>query len=690
MPSDFIARTQGLSEAKIIRIHAVPSETGQTRVMNEMLSNPGNQEKDPVQTAVILPDEQILLPVLQNLSDTIPEVNISMGYPLSSSPAGSLFEKLSLLQRKRVVRNAKIFFRHQELIDIFNHPYIKTITNFYPDHLTEKIRSQNQIWLTREEILGQTDPDSLEIMSVLVRECTDGFSYVGWLSEICSFCLDSPEEESSPESICHREYLYVLLTALKRFEQIFSTAGFAVNIETCWKILRKNLKGLRVPFKGEPLNGLQIMGILETRAIDFDRIIVLSMNEGIFPRAAVMASFIPYSLRKGFGLTTYEHQDAMFAYYFYRLLQRSSEVDLIYNSASNEEGQSEKSRYLSQLQYESIFQPLIEKKYAFEINIPERTTPSFTHNENTRSRLLRFCTPLTEGGKPLSPSALKTYIQCSVRFWYQYIEDLKEQDKISGDVDALHFGNLLHKTIELLYSPWIGKYIDKEQLANLCGDRELVNNYVQQAFTEILSPENKSKPFLITGRNLIIREILLKYVLRLVQIDQFYAPFTLIATEHWVESSMEINSGKEKFFVNLGGKIDRMDQKDNRIRIIDYKTGSDKLKIDSIENLFGEKTNPAALQALVYSWLVSQSGIGKENILPGLFIVRESFKPSFDCRFTLGKNEYLDSYQTVSETFENGLQSMLSDLFHQNTVFSPTEDRNTCKYCPYKILCHRE
>ncbi|MDD4033149.1 MAG: hypothetical protein PHS48_07890, partial [Bacteroidales bacterium] len=398
MPSDFRARTQGLSEAKTIRIHAVPSETGQTRVMNEMLSDPGNQEKDPVQTAVILPDEQVLLPVLQNLPDTIPEVNISMGYPLSSSPAGSLFEKLSLLQRKRVVRNAKIFFRHQELIDIFNHPYIKTITNFYPDPLTEKIRLQNQIWLTRDEIIGQTDPDSLEIMSILVRECTDGFSYVGWLSEICSLCLDTPEEESSPESICHREYLYVLLTALKRFEQIFSTAGFAVNIETCWKILRKNLKGLRVPFKGEPLNGLQIMGILETRAIDFDRIIILSMNEGIFPRAAVMASFIPYSLRKGFGLTTYEHQDAMFAYYFYRLLQRASEVDLIYNSASNEEGQSEKSRYLSQLQYENIFQPLIENKYAFEINIPERIAPSYTHNENTRSRLLRFCTPLAEGG----------------------------------------------------------------------------------------------------------------------------------------------------------------------------------------------------------------------------------------------------------------------------------------------------
>ena len=686
-PKGFSPDRQWLSRPKNIRIHAVPSETAQTRILTEVLSHLSGERPELTRTAVVLSDEQLLPAVLQNLPRSVRDLNITMGYPLMASPAGSLFEKLSLLQKHSPSQTAR--FGLEALYGVLSHPYISAIHPTECSELILALKKLNRSWITPEEIQALAGSNLRDFSVQISRFCHHAGEFLPWLSGLCALCLEHQMEENLPGSLFHREYLYGLFHAIKHFEETFQQFPHPVDMETVRRILKKHLRTLRVPFQGEPLRGLQILGILETRAIDFDNLIVLSMNEGIFPAPQSVISFIPYSLRKGFGLATHEHQDAIYAYNFYRLLQRSEQAHLVYHSATSENHLAEKSRYLQQLLFEPFFQKVSETRYSFEIQIPERSAPSFHHTEASYESLLSYTRPSKDGGKRLSPSAINIFLQCSLRFWFQYIEKLREPEKANTETDALQFGKLLHQSMEQIYRPLLGTMVTSSLLSSMSTNGENLGGCIQEAFNLVFLQEARDT-FPIRGRNLIIREILLNYIQQILQIDKSYSPFLLVGTEQEIKGAVTIRTGGKSLSVSLGGIIDRLDRKDNMLRIIDYKTGKDSLKVESMESLFSDATNPAALQAFLYAHLVNHSMSPGCAIVPGLYSLRTVYENSFEYRFAFCNGPVVENFMTIQDDVEQGLCDLLSRIFDPSVSFDPTEKTEYCKYCPYRSLCHRD
>lgn len=687
-PAGFHSSRVSQNPVKIITVEA-PSDVAQAKLLPQCLEMIGVSEiSSPEQSAIILADENLLLPVVNSIPDRLGQANISLGYPVVQTP---VYQFLCLLtdlhaNRKPVTQEGnRVSYYHKDYLAIMDHYYLQDVAE---DEAYLAFRNR----LLRENVV-YVNPSEYNTRSafyqLLFLKSPDVTSFTDYLiavinsvaSDLVSVASGNPTVKWQLESF--RAIHKVLL----RIRELVIDSGIEMRFKTLLNLIRKILSGYSVPFAGEPLSGLQIMGILETRTLDFENLIILSMNEGKFPKSGNVPSMIPFSLREGYGLPTVRHQDAIFAYYFYRLLHRSEKAVLIYNTRTEGMQKGEPSRFISQLRYESKPPPM-QRQAGYTINtLPD--TGIVARKDAYSQKVLEGYTGDAPQRK-LSPSALNTYLGCKLRFFFRYIEGLDEGEQIEEDIEANVFGSILHKSIENLYAPYKNGLLTRDILDRMLGEASLIEESIDKAFaTEYFHTES---PAPYRGKQMIIREVIKNYIRGIVDYDRKHAPIMIRDLEYFVSYSYDLAPGRT---LHLGGFIDRLDELNGMLRIIDYKTGKVGANFSGVEELFrgkSSKRNGAVFQTFMYAWMLSKS-MGSQDICPSLFFVRDIYNEDFSISVRQSHNRNstpITSYAPFATEFESGMYELLNELFHPETDFTQTEDVDYCENCPYNRICMRK
>ncbi|MCE1199672.1 MAG: PD-(D/E)XK nuclease family protein, partial [Marinilabiliales bacterium] len=561
---------QSFSNDRNYQIIHTSSQIGQANVVSKLLTNlPLDQAKFD-DTAVVLCDEELLLPVLSAIPSELGSVNVTMGLPLRQTPLFSLINSLILLQLRCSKEFPEPSFHHKNVVDILNNQFIKSIYLSESELIIEKISKHNLAFVGK----GMLQSNKLFCLIFDTREEVkdyhDYFQFV--LHEL--FRLWEVHDAKSA-SVAYQEYIYQVYLALNKLNRSLFTKSDdhlgldeMISKELYMRLLSQYLHSMTVAFEGEPLSGIQVMGILETRNLDFRNLVLLSVNEGIMPRANVGGSFIPYRLRKAVGLPSMEEQNAMYAYYFYRLIQRAEHVTFVYNSGSNGLKTGEKSRFLHQLLFESDatiteagFQDGIDPLMPFPIVMEKRG--------EVAAKLDLFL----EGKRHLSPTAMDHYLTCPLRFYFDYIAGFKENETVSEEVDARSFGKIFHHVLERIYAPYVGRVVDSQTLHSVSSNEPNLDKLLEEAFQiHFFKKTEGDPPFYLAGRNRLIFEVIKRMVIQTLVTDSRRTPFQILAVEKSVEMEIPIFGATSK--IKIKGVIDRVDEKDGAIEIIDYKTGN--------------------------------------------------------------------------------------------------------------------
>ena len=671
-----------MNTEKQIRFLNTSYDIAQTKVLPELLKEQNIPANDPNHTAIVLPDEHLLLPVLNSLPENIEGINVTMGYPVSVTPAYSLLLAMIQLQKNAKTNELETLFYHKDVLSILNHQYIGLVRDESTEKIIQQIKKHNKVLINAEELNTEQFMRNIFVLQPDYQSLSD---YL--LNNYHHFYQILRERGDEDISVgLELECIYNVYLTVKRLKEIFNNRDVDIKVETYLRILEKIVQTQNIPYEGEPLSGLQVMGILETRTLDFDHLILLSMNEGVFPKADSTPSFIPYSLRKGFGLPTYEHNDAIYAYYFYRMIQRASDVTLVYNSGSDGIQTGEMSRFMKQLQYESTFH-IEENTVVSGISTPNISELNIPKSPEVLKKLEHF-NSLNEKSSTLSPSALNKFLACPLQFYFRYIAGLKEPEEITEDVDLPLFGSILHKALELLYEDYIGKEMTREELQKLEKndsriERALLDAFREEYFTDI----PKDKPVKLSGKNILIKEILQKYIKQFFSVDQKFAPFTIYSLEQNYKASIDFEVHGKKKRITFKGIIDRLDINGEGIRVIDYKTGTPEQKMAGVPQLFETKGNHKALQALLYCKMYNETAHPQQEIIPGLYFIRDLFTQGFHYALKSGKQKI--TYQQVASELDTQLKVALQRLFDPEEDFYQTEEESICRNCPYKEICRR-
>ncbi|TFG88572.1 MAG: PD-(D/E)XK nuclease family protein, partial [Candidatus Atribacteria bacterium] len=486
-----------------------------------------------------------------------------------------------------------------------------------------------------------------------------------------------------------REFIFLLLIQLNKLETIIASRPL-ITAEILERLFRKMLSILRVPFEGEPLSGLQVMGILETRLLDFKHVILLSMNEDVMPASQPAQSYIPYALRIAFRMPAREDMDAIYAYYFNRLLQRAEKVDLLYNSGSEGVRTGEMSRYLYQLIFVRGIQVI---RPGMEVMARETPPVVISHNPDIERKLERY-TLKSEKEKYLSPSAINTYIDCSLKFYLRYLAGIGEPDEVKEDLDAAGFGTVVHESIRILYSEIADRsqgIITKEELDQMI-KTDRPRDVLKDVFLQYHFKGRKHAS--IEGRNIIVFSVMAGYLKKIIQTDLNVAPFTLVSVEGTYQRELTFQTGAKSIEIRLGGKIDRIDRVGDILRVIDYKTGDARMGFSSLEALFDAELgsrNGAALQTLFYAWLVAAEH-PREEIMPGLYVMKALYGENFDPALTMGSHKQrtrIASFSGLEEEYIDLLKKVLGSMFDPSIPFAQTENDLKCRYCDFAAICNR-
>ncbi len=681
-----------LTTPKKVKAIAVPSEIGQAKIMSrELLSNKAFVE-DPTNSGIILADEGLFIPCvnaipgsgeLQPHEENKQMVNITMGYPMAYSAAFSFLEHIMKLQQQARKYKDEWRFAARDVLALLHHQYLFVGEQEQVQQLKDGLIKDNIAWVRESDLA--TLPNAGLVFTKLkgAPEVTD------YLLELIRHVEQQLGSETSTETTLQREYLFHLYLHIQRLGDIVASSATEMKLETYWPLLRKVISGLTIPFEGEPLEGIQLMGVLETRALDFERLIILSMNEGKFPKTESAPSFVPHTLRLGFGMPTVEYQDAIFAYYFYRLIQRANDITFVYNNSQEGMQKGEMSRFLAQLKYDSPIE-VEEQSVTFTLH-PETEKPlEIPKDEKVLDKLAEYTKP---DKRYLSPSALATYVRCPMQFYFRYMAGIKERDELTEDVDLPAFGSILHETIDQLYQPFVGQTIDEATLNRLLGDEKAILALIDASFEKEFLGDKEQHP--LEGKNLILRDIILHYIKQALRYDKQFTPFRMVSLEDFYTARFEIQTPQKSFHINIGGKIDRVDEVDGVIRVIDYKTGKDKKAIKSLRELFwpeeAHKHHSPGMQVLLYGWLYQQKFPQDKEVMLGLYYFRSMFDDKYNpvLQMGVGRQKAPVVYDQVKEEYLQELHDKLANLFDADVPFTQTDDDQVCGTCPYAVICHR-
>ena len=421
-----------------IEVVGIPSGIGQAkqvyRILDAWCDEHEMDAEGALRTAVILPDEQLLIPVLNAIPERIRRINVTMGYPLSATPIASLVEYVLALQKNLRYVDAQPAFYFRDVLPILNHRYVMSTAAGQIGEVVKDISENNRIYIPSGSL---TQTPLLTVLFTPVKDVESVSDYLIAVLQALNRVMtdrEEVEEEERPvtQTEVEREFIYHYFVTVNRMKEMMRETGVEMRLDTYFRLLKRMTDTITIPFHGEPLSGLQIMGVLETRALDFDRLIILSMNEGVFPQRRVANSFIPYNLRRGFGLPTYEHQDSIWAYHFYRLIHRASQVSLLYDTRSNGLQTGEVSRFVYQLRYHYEV-PMRDKLVVYNVSSSQVPVLQMEKTATVMEHLNAF---RKGGARALSASALNTYLDCPLQFYFAVVEGIEEEDEVSETVES--------------------------------------------------------------------------------------------------------------------------------------------------------------------------------------------------------------------------------------------------------------
>lgn len=472
---------------------------------------------------------------------------------------------------------------------------------------------------------------------------------------------------------------------LNKLHLAISRSSIEIDMALFARLIRQHLSFATIPFSGEPLSGLQIMGFLETRCLDFENIVIVSAQENVLPKMFKDNSLIPRNVGKAFGLPSAEQHTAVQAYYFYRLLQRAKKVFLVWNCNPDGPARGEVSRFVHQISFELPDSPVITTPLVYDYTLPKIRQVTVPKTETVKDLLQEYMDPARK--KTLSPTALGTYIRCPLKFFYKHVLSLKEPAEITEESDSLHIGNILHTVLENLYRPYIGKTVDKEGLLHMIQPGKSFRNLVSGVTEEYLQKKGREGIHIEPGRQVLFSEVAGLYAGRFIRYDAEQAPLHLLA----VEKKFRCLYGKTV----ISGIIDRIDTRNGDLFLVDYKTGSEKNSFSRVEDLFDPQLsakNGDAFQILCYVFLYGQTFTSDGLPLPLLYYMNSPFS-----RKTTGKIRYnranLNNRQDLAEIEEQFLallSNLLEELFNFNIPFKQTDFVDNCVQCPFISICQRE
>jgi CRISPR/Cas system-associated exonuclease Cas4 (RecB family) len=700
-PQAFVPDPDGLPRP-VVNVVSVPSSVGQTKLLPSILSGvcippsgvrPSGSPHHPfgtvpplsnrgcyvpqgectqpdssnsldaigINTAIVLPDEGLLMNVLNSVPEGVEDVNVTMGYPIKGSEFQALMDDIAAMQQNLRERNGQVQFYHKYVWGIFSNGIIRDCLSEDGKQIVGKIRKDARYFIGRDAFRGDA------LLELIFRPAEDIPQY---LKELLIGIAPLLKEQGHMQM--ELDFAMFYYKAANRLE------GMHLEIQprTMWRLLGQLTARASVPFKGEPLKGLQIMGPLETRALDFDNLIILSCNEGMFPRRSVAPSFIPAELRKGFGLPTYEYQDSVWAYYFYRLIQRASNVWLLFDSRTELSRSGEESRYIRQLQMLYDFDL---RRYV--VKAPLQDAAAAADIEKTDGDL----GAMQADGFSLSVSALQNYLSCPAKFYYSKVKGLKAADEVSEALDAGMLGTVLHETMQTLYGA--DKIISKAYLEKLLSDEPYLRGLVASGIKEKLKTDE------VEGRNLIFEEVIVKYVLQILKTD--LARLKKAGKESFRVLGLELERWKTIGGFRFKGYIDRLDSfEDGTVRIVDYKTGkvldtdvkiSDDNASSVVDSLFEAKENSKRPKIALQLYLYDEYLEG-DPLIKGKKIVNCIYQTS---NIFVSMPEEVERSRQFCQLMRERVAGMLDEIRDKSVPWSRTKDIKTCEFCDFKTICGR-
>ena len=690
LPASFF---DNLNQPKEVTFIESPTENGQVRYLPQWIQeNLTSQEKE---TAVVLCNEALLQPVLHALPDNVKHINITMGFPLSQTPAYSFVNALMELHTSGYnPNNGRYLFA--EVISVLKHPYTRQLSpeaekleqtltrdnRFYP--LPSELKQDNVL-----ELLFTPRRNNLDLCSMLSEA----------LKEVAVIYQQQAASHSDAFDQLYRESLFKTYTLVNRFHTLIESKELNVQAGTFQRLLTRVMSSSSIPFHGEPAIGMQVMGVLETRNLDFRHLIMLSVNEGQLPKAGGDSSFIPYNLRKAFGMTTIDHKIAVYAYYFYRLMQRAEKVTLVYNTATDGINRGELSRFMLQFLIEWGY-PVLRKQLE-AAQSPQSSAPIIIEKTPDVMERMKSVFDIRNNPKALiSPSALNCYLDCPLKFYYKYVALLSAPDEVTADIDSAKFGSIFHYAAEHIYKDLTahGKLISRENLETLLKDEVRLQTYVDNGFKELFFnlPPNEQPEY--NGIQLINSAVIVKYIQQLLRNDLRYAPFTFIGSEQRIFENIEICTSTGDIQSRIGGIIDRIDSKGESLRIVDYKTGGDADTPANVQSLFipDKKRSNYVFQTFLYASIVCKKLREKNDsrlVAPALLYIHRAASENYSPVIQMGEprkpKEPVDNFAQHEGDFRENLKTLLEDIFNPDISFTQTEIEDKCAYCDFRALCKK-
>lgn len=659
---------QGIKNIDQIKAYGAPGELEMARIVASELENNTKPVSDPLNNGVILANESLLTPILQTLNSSYNNINITMGLPLANTGLFAFLQQLLKLQANQKVHKNRVYYKSHWVISILKLPFHQDAKRL---ELIEKIRSQN-IFFADAEMLGQN-----EWLQLLFPQ--QKMPVNDYIQHILKHLVNTNFAKKPETEQINAEAAIQAYKSINQLTEKLQALDVAIPENLFIRLINKIFSNLSLTLEGEPLRGTQLMGLIETRTLDFDHLIIAGANEGCLPSSSVASSFIPYNLRKANGLLTFENQDAIFAYYFYRAIQRSRKLTLVYNNNDADKDYGEKSRFLQQLEYEwkgnftqSSYTHAIAPQSSNEIIIPK-----------TKDVWKTLQTYL-DGTRSFYPVQLNAFMNCPLQFYFRYIAQLKEPEDIESVIDYRIFGLIFHDTMEMLYKP----FSENKQIITASDINSLLNDNLILAHIR----KNMRRTFedlelrlQDNGQLALIEQVVLRYVKRVLQNDREGGEFLLPGLENKLTCSFAFDGQK----VTLAGKIDRMQIIKNQLFIVDYKTGKAPREKPDFDQMFAydePKRSNAVFQAMMYTRIVEAQNFAQDKtLIPSLLYIQEN-KPIEAISFANMKNA---GYSDLRENFENGLQKIFSDLFDKTSPLTQTTNTEQCRICAYKSICHR-
>lgn len=690
LPASFF---DNLNQPKEVTFIESPTENGQVRYLPQWIrENLTSQEKE---TAVVLCNEALLQPVLHALPDNVKHINITMGFPLSQTPAYSFVNALMELHTSGYnPNNGRYLFA--EVISVLKHPYTRQLSpeaekleqaltrdnRFYP--LPSELKQDNVL-----ELLFTPRRNNLDLCSMLSEA----------LKEVAVIYQQQAASHSDAFDQLYRESLFKTYTLVNRFHTLIESKELNVQAGTFQRLLTRVMSSSSIPFHGEPAIGMQVMGVLETRNLDFRHLIMLSVNEGQLPKAGGDSSFIPYNLRKAFGMTTIDHKIAVYAYYFYRLMQRAEKVTLVYNTATDGINRGELSRFMLQFLIEWGY-PVLRKQLE-AAQSPQSSAPIIIEKTPDVMERMKSVFDIRSNPKALiSPSTLNCYLDCPLKFYYKYVALLSAPDEVTADIDSAKFGSIFHYAAEHIYKDLTahGKLISRENLETLLKDEVRLQTYVDNGFKELFFnlPPNEQPEY--NGIQLINSAVIVKYIQQLLRNDLRYAPFTFVGSEQRIFENIEIYTPSGNIQSRIGGIIDRIDSKGESLRIVDYKTGGDADTPTNVQSLFipDKKRSNYVFQTFLYASIVCKKLREKNDsrlVAPALLYIHRAASENYSPVIQMGEprkpKEPVDNFAQYEGDFRENLKTLLEDIFNPDISFTQTEIEDKCAYCDFRALCKK-